>query len=110
MVKKNDKYGYVNKEGKLVIPMIYYGGRDFSEGLALILNKDLKKGYIDKNNKIIISIVLDDGVDFKNGLARVSYRGDYFSINKKGECVGIADCFGNKNIENYLETLKSQNH
>ena len=90
MVKKNDKYGYVDKEGKLIIPLIYYGGRDFSEGLALVLKKNLKRGYIDKNNKIIIPMIYDDGVDFENGLVRVNYQGNYYTINKKGECV--KDC------------------
>lgn len=90
LVKKNDKFGYVNKEGKLVIPMIYYGGRDFSEGLALVQKKNFKRGYIDKNNNIIIPMIYDDGVDFENGLVRVNYQGDYFTINKQGQCV--KDC------------------
>ena len=88
LVKKNDKYGYVDYEGKLIIPLIYYGGRDFSEGLALVLKKNLKRGYIDKNNKIIIPMIYDDGVDFENGFTRVAIEEfGYFTINKKGECV-----------------------
>lgn len=35
-------------------------------------------------------MIYDDGVDFENGLVRVNYQGDYFTINKKGECV--QDC------------------
>ena len=40
-VEINDKSGFVNKTGKMVIPCKYEGASDFSEGLASVyINND----------------------------------------------------------------------
>jgi hypothetical protein len=49
-VELNGKWGYIDKEGKEVIPIKYDWARSFSEGLACVkLNG--KWGYIDKEGK-----------------------------------------------------------
>lgn len=48
------KYGFVDKDGKVVIPLEYDEIRSFSETLAGVM-KDGKWGFIDKNNQTIIA-------------------------------------------------------
>ena len=53
-VLENDKYGYINKQGKKVIPCIYKSRHDFSEGLAIVKKDDSRKhGIINKRGQII---------------------------------------------------------
>ena len=42
VVDENGKYGYVDKKGQLVIPCIWDGASDFSEGLAAVGNSNEK--------------------------------------------------------------------
>lgn len=90
--KEEDKseqflFGYINRSGKLVIPMIYEDATEFSEGLAFVKNKDFR-GFIDTNNKPVIKMENSAGNRFTEGLADINdkkYRQGF--INKKGEIV-----------------------
>lgn len=58
-VEKNNKVGYVDKTGNVVIPFIYNEGNNFSEGLAAVATGypwlgDRKYSYIDKSGNVII--------------------------------------------------------
>ena len=46
LVEKDGKHGYVNKDGKVIIPLIYNEGMNFVEGRAGIMI-DNKWGFID---------------------------------------------------------------
>ena len=48
--RENHKYGYINKQGKIVIPCIYDKADDFSNGMATVMLDGIEF-YIDKNNK-----------------------------------------------------------
>ena len=50
-VVKNGKYGFVDKKGKIVIPLKYDNAGSFSEGLAWV-EKDGKEGFVDKKGKV----------------------------------------------------------
>ena len=90
------KWGYMNKEGKLVVDYIYDEAADFSEGLAWVAN-DEYQGFIDKQgNKVLDGakyFVADAGMlnyAFHDGLACVVKMDDegsakYGYINKQGE-------------------------
>ena len=52
-VKLNDKFGFINKEGKEVIPLIYDYAFNFHEGLAFI-QLDNKMGLINKEGIEVI--------------------------------------------------------
>jgi WG containing repeat len=52
-VARGHKYGFIDKQGKIVIKAEYEGLRSFSEGLAAV-EKDIKWGFIDKTGKTII--------------------------------------------------------
>jgi hypothetical protein len=51
-------WGYIDKAGKVVIPLQYDSAGTFSEGLACVRKGD-KIGYIDKAGKVVIPITLD---------------------------------------------------
>jgi len=54
-VKKNEKWGYINTDGDVVIPFEYDSALTFSEGLAAV-EKNGKWGYIDINNNAVIPL------------------------------------------------------
>ena len=49
-VEKNEKWGFVNKSGDIVIPLQYNYATEYNEGLALV-KKDDKWGYINVMTK-----------------------------------------------------------
>lgn len=82
----NNKYGYINNLGKLIIKPQFDAADDFTDDLAKIKISD-KYGFIDKTGKIIIKPELEDVNHFSEGLAVVKILGKYGFINKKGEVV-----------------------
>lgn len=61
--EKNSKFGWTNKEGKLVIPYIYDTARDFHDGLVFVKN-DHECGYINGKNELVISGKRDINFDY----------------------------------------------
>ena len=72
------KYGFVNKEGKIVINPQFSYASNFSNGMCAVRNDDFKWGFIDKEGKITINYQFDYTDDFKNGKCIVT------SDNKQG--------------------------
>lgn len=71
MVKRNGKYGFINKMGEKVTPLKYDNADPFSEGLAaVLLNK--KWGFINRKGKVVIPFKYDSLADgFRGGFAAV---------------------------------------
>lgn len=82
-VRKDGKYGYIDKSGKEIIPFIYDNAYAFSEGLACV-RKQEKWGYIDKSGKTVIPIIYDDAGSFRGGLAKVKKTGIFKQTGKWG--------------------------
>lgn len=104
-----NRIGYIDKTGKKVIPFIYQGASDFSEGLAavkfdgrnqisyvldgdeiaVVKHEDMndKWGYIDKTGKVIIPFQYLEANPFSNGKARVNLNGQWLYIDKSGNVV-----------------------
>ncbi|MEI8280389.1 MAG: WG repeat-containing protein [Bacteroidota bacterium] len=82
-VKRNDKWGYIDKNGKETTPCMYDYGGDFRDGLAKVCLDD-KWGYIDKSGTQIIACKYDYGGDFSDGLAKVMLNGGWGYIDKSG--------------------------
>ena len=73
------KYGFIDKNGKVVIePQFDYAGA-FSEGLGKV-KKDGKWGFIDKSGKVVIEPQFDSIFNFSEGLAEVEK--DYYSAEE----------------------------
>jgi hypothetical protein len=71
----NDKRGYIDRTGNVVIEPQFQGAGDFSEGLASVAISDsgYKEGYIDKTGKIVIEPKWDTAGKFSEGLAWVGF-------------------------------------
>jgi KWG Leptospira. len=67
----NDKYGFVDKSGKLIVPLKYLYADPFSEGVALVTN-GIKFGFIDTDGREVIPLKYVSARDFKEGLAAVT--------------------------------------
>jgi len=86
IVKKNNLYGAINKNGKIEIPLQFQMMGEFSEGICYA-QKNEKFGYIDKNGYTLIPFVFDWAENFKNGFARVKKNNLYGLINLNGEYI-----------------------
>ena len=86
-------FGFVDKKGKLVVPMEYMDAIPFSEGYAYVM-KDGKRGYLstkmDNSGSLEMAITLNGkvGYNFSEGLASISNE-EYIVgfIDKKGKVV-----------------------
>jgi hypothetical protein len=86
-----DRYGYIDKSGKLVIPLKYQNATNFSEGLAAVQEENGTNssgfGYIDRTGKIAIAPQFEVAGKFSGGLAPVKTATEQGYINKTGKMV-----------------------
>jgi hypothetical protein len=105
IMDKRDRVGYIDKQGKIVIPLHYsysslqmthygastaYFGSDFNGGLAKVCSADesRKCGYIDRIGKVVIPLKFDEAAEkFSNGLASVVIKHRFGYIDKTGKIV-----------------------
>ena len=85
-VSKDHKFGFVDADGKVVIPLKFDHAADFKEGLSHA-KKGGKKGYIDTQGKTVIPFEYDFANDFENGIAKVNKGEEWFYIDKTGQRV-----------------------
>jgi hypothetical protein len=91
--EQNNRWGYKNADGEVVIPAQYYYANEFSEGLAAVRTSggsDMNYGYINSKGDVVIPCEYYSASDFHNGVAAVSilenpHEPKYFYINKQGE-------------------------
>lgn len=83
-VTKDGKYGFVDKNGKDVVPPIYDDVQDFNEGFAQVA-KDGKYGFVDQTGKEVVPLIYDSVDSFSDGLARVEKDGKRNYIDKTGK-------------------------
>lgn len=94
VVQRDDKFGVINKNGKIVIPLIYDYISDFRNNLAAAFIED-KGCFVNTKGEQIIPLIYDDiptelygelnCPQFINGFVKVCVNGKYGFINKKGE-------------------------
>ena len=70
--KQNGKYGFVNKEGKVVVNYIYDDAREQNEYGYVAVKKDGLWGSLDKNGNVIV----DTKYDLENNLL-IDFIGEY---------------------------------
>jgi hypothetical protein len=82
-IQQQGKIGYIDPEGKMVVPAVYENGSDFSEGLAAIRTNGYY-GYIDTTGRFTIQPQFDWAEPFSEELAAVNKDGHFFYINRSG--------------------------
>lgn len=80
--RKGDKWGYIDKQGEIVIPIQYDDAGFFSEGLARV-RVNGKYGFIDTKGNMVIPAVYDEAYGFSEGLAQVKINGKWRYIDKR---------------------------
>lgn len=75
VVIQNDKRGYIDRMGRIVITPQFGGANNFSEGLAVVAFYEgaYKEGYINTTGQIAIKPRFDAASDFSEGLAAVGF-------------------------------------
>ena len=82
------RWGYIDPEGKAVIAPRLSLARDFSEGLAHVIEADGKAGYINREGEMVLPLPdARGGGPFCQGLAAVRTAEGSGYINTKGEMV-----------------------
>ncbi|MBS1506782.1 MAG: WG repeat-containing protein [Bacteroidetes bacterium] len=85
-IKKDDRYGFVDRKGKLRIANRYDSIGEFHEGLAAV--KLIGRwGFVNSSDQITINPNYDRCAYFKNGLAIVSRNNKFGLINQSGQPV-----------------------
>jgi WD40 repeat protein len=78
-IEQNKKWGYIDRNGKIVIEPRFDSADEFSEGLALIETNG-KWGFIDTNGTVVIEARYSSAHKFSEGLARVQVGGDKYGL------------------------------
>ncbi|MCK8621044.1 WG repeat-containing protein [Prevotella sp. E13-27] len=92
-VRWNNSYGYIDLNGKRVIPSEFDEAYEFKGGLALV-KKNNKWGVINKEGKIVLPIVYneDDCLDIKYGIASVGSKDKtFFYFDRNGTAYHFKD-------------------
>ena len=71
LVEKDSQWGFIDRTGKIAIPLQFDSANDFHEGLALVAANG-KKLFIDASGRIVITPQFDIVDDFSEGLAAVN--------------------------------------
>jgi len=71
----NDKRGYIDGNGRIVIQPQFDGASSFSEGLAAVATRanGYAEGYIDTTGAVVIKPQFDTATPFSEGLALVGF-------------------------------------
>jgi len=89
-IKSNGLYGFIDKQGTIVISPRYTGVRQLNDGLIAVQTGTANKwGYIDRSGKFVIWPRFRQAYDFSEGLAAVSVEpnGNVGYIDKSGKLV-----------------------
>lgn len=87
-IVENQRWGFVDAEGRVVVtPQFIFAG-DFHEGLASVRigrTHEFKEGYIDITGRLVIEANLDGSGDFSEGLAVMARGNKYGYIDRNGK-------------------------
>ena len=86
----NDKYGYMNASGRIVISAGYDEVGPFRDGLAVV-SKNSKYGVINKKNELVVDFIYDEILDYTSGRAIVIKNDHYNLIDRSGRHLSPTD-------------------
>ncbi len=90
----NQKYGFIDKTGNIIIPAIYDGAEEFGD-MTTYTSKDnlfpVRKGevwgFVDINNKTVIPFEYEDAMPFSYGITMVKFDGRNRLINTSNQTI-----------------------
>lgn len=87
LVTKDQKFGFADKKGKIIVPIEYDIANSFIDGMARVV-KDDKVGYVDSTGRLFIPLMYES-LYFSNdfGLGLASYEGKWGWINERNQVV-----------------------
>lgn len=101
IVKKNNRFGFINKSGKVVIPISFEEAKPFSNGFAAVRGRDSNDrqrwGFIDKSGKLVIPYKFkNEPDDFSSEMAIIKDddSGLKGAIDKTGNLI-VPTLYGN---------------
>ena len=87
IVRKDGKYGVINRSYELIVPFEYDSIYSFSGDLAMVRKGD-KYGFINKSGEVVVPLIYDSASPyFYGGHTSVRLNGKYGFINNKGDLV-----------------------
>ncbi len=86
-VNLNGKWGFINKTGKIVIPIIYEETRYFFTNGYAAVKLNGKWGFVDKENKNVIPFLYDEAKYFYENLAKVKLNNNWGFIDNMGKVI-----------------------
>lgn len=103
VIEDNEKYGYIDENNNIVVPIIYDSASNFKNGLAFV-DKDGKKGIIDINGNPAIPFKYNNIIESQDGFAIVSINaeGTDYVI---GSYLGVIDENGKEIVPLIYHTL-----
>ena len=123
-VMKDDKYGYIDKNGKVIIDFVYDYATSFSKGMAYV-EKNGVFSYIDKNGKVLFNLEAKNYLNHLKNTDADSYifgskfSGDYavitsetsesFIIDRAGKYVPVPEGIAvlDYNISNNIAIIQN---
>jgi hypothetical protein len=115
-MEKRERWGFIDNTGKLVVPFQYSTVYNFSDGLALVIDRKNKYGFVDVTGKEIITCQYEHALSFSEGKAAVLINGKWGYIDRSGKVIitprfeGTRGFYGGlavvskNNIEGYIDT------
>lgn len=87
LIRQKDKFGFADRNGKVVIEPQFYRASPFKDGMAWI-QVDGGRGFIDQSGKIVVQPRFVAADDFSDGLAAVTLDGENWGyVDKSGVVV-----------------------
>jgi hypothetical protein len=88
LVNYNQRFGFLNANGKEVIPMQYSEAKPFEFGIAAVKKNEGYWGYVNETGKEVVPFIYSDVMPFNNNLAAVEdTNGKYGFIDKSGRII-----------------------
>lgn len=86
-VRKEDKYGFANEKGEIVVPIIYDRVFSFYDNKLIKVELAGKQGFVSQSGQLAIPLVYDSVDGFSDGLAKVSQGGKIGFIDEHNDLV-----------------------
>lgn len=80
-----EKWGYVDKSGKMVIAEMYADCNDFIDGLGPVMNEGKKWGCVNRKGEYVVSPIYDYISPFSSSMAMFEKNGKWGFLNASGK-------------------------